>query len=113
MFLAMIYYALFLTCRWITLHFFGSEKSCNQKIVPWFRSHNIEATSIRFIMEGNIEILFCAIIAILQVKESRSIGPKFADMLSNLLAFLMLIVLSYAPIHALLRAIQFNRLKSQ
>jgi hypothetical protein len=105
--LFMIGYFFFLLVRWvITRQFRGERKNCYcNKLVPWFESHNIEATTIRFVLEGNIDILFWAMIALLHVRETRSTGEKFQDRLSNMLAIAMLIVLIYAPVHAIFRAV--------
>jgi len=65
MFLVMIYYALYLSTRWMIIKWFSDVRECRPKIVPWFRNHNIEATCIRFILEGNIDILLNALISIL------------------------------------------------
>jgi hypothetical protein len=77
MFLAMIYYALYLSTRWMIIRWFSDVRECRPKIVPWFRNHNIEATCIRFILEGNIDILLNALISILYMKNTWSLGNKF------------------------------------
>ena len=77
MFLVMIAYALYLSTRWMILRWFSDVRECRPKIVPWFRSHNIEATCIRFILEGNIDILLNALICILYMKNTWSLGNKF------------------------------------
>lgn len=56
-------------------------------------------------------MLFWALIAILNVKDMRSLGPKFSDKFANIVAIAFLLVIIYAPIHAIYRAIQLNRLK--
>jgi len=40
-------------------------------------------------------------------------GEKSQDRFSNLMAIIMLIVLVYAPIHAIYRAFQFDRLNKR
>ena len=105
MFLAMVYYACFVVIRWAVLKFFSDESVYMRRVIPWFKDHNIEATVIRFILEGNIDILFCALISILHVKDTHSLGPKFQDQFSNVFAVLMLSVLAYAPVHALYKAL--------
>ena len=112
MFIAMVYYAGFLCVRWVVIEWLYEVPCMKQRIVPWFRSHNIEATSIRFILEGNIDILFWTLISALHVKDSHSLGPKAQDRFSNLFGFAMLMVLAYAPFHAIYRAIQYHKLKS-
>jgi len=77
MFLVMVFYALYLCTRWIIIRWFSDVRECRPKIVPWFRSHNIEATCIRFILEGNIDILLNALICILYMKNTWSLGEKF------------------------------------
>ena len=70
----------------------------------------MEVTTIRFVLEGAMDVLFWALIAILHVRDTRSLGPKFSDKLSNIVAFAFLLMIIYAPIHAIYRAIQLNRL---
>jgi hypothetical protein len=77
MFLVIIAYALFLFTRWMIIRWFHDIRECKTKIVPWFRGHNVEANSIRFIMEGNIDILLNALISILYIKNTKSLGAKF------------------------------------
>ena len=77
MFLVMIAYALYLSTRWVIIRWLSDVRECRPKIVPWFRSHNIEATCIRFIMEGNIDILLNALICILHMKKTWSLGDEF------------------------------------
>ena len=104
-FLMMLGYALFLITRWVIVRQFHDERHCARKIVPWFQKHNVEATCIRFILEGNIDIFINALISILNVENSRSLGGKFWDVFSNLLGCVMLLVLAYAPLHSLYRAL--------
>ena len=68
-------------------------------------------TTIRFVLEGTMDVLFWALIAILNVRDTRSLGPKFSDKLSNIFAIAFLLLIIYAPMHTILRAIQFNTLK--
>ncbi len=77
MVLAMISYALYLSTRWMILRWFSDARECRPKIIPWFQNHNIEATCIRFILEGNIDILLNALICILYMKKTWSLGDKF------------------------------------
>ena len=60
-------------------------------------------------MEGNIDILLNALISIVYIKKTRSLGAKFSDIISNIFGFIMLLVLCYAPFHALFRAWQLHR----
>ena len=103
-------YVLFLGMRETVLRWFHDEKYCLQKIYPWFKSHNVEVTTIRFLLEGTMDFLFWALISILHVKDTRSLGPKFSDKLSNLLAIAFLLLIFYAPMHFIYRATQLNRL---
>ena len=103
-------YILFLAIRETVLRWFHDEHYCLQKIYPWFKSHNVEITTIRFVLESTMDVLFWALIAILYVKETRSLGPKFSDKLSNLFAIAFLLLITYAPIHVIYRATQLNRL---
>ena len=59
-------------------------------------------------MEANIDILLNALICILYMKNKWSLGNKFQDKVSNLFGFIMLLILCYAPFHALARAWQFS-----
>jgi hypothetical protein len=103
-------YILFLVMRETVLRWFHDERYCLQKIYPWFKSHNVEVTAIRFVLEGTMDVLFWALISILHVRDTRTLGPKFSDKLSNLFAFAFLMLIIYAPMHAILRATQLNRL---
>ena len=113
MFLFIVFYALYLCTRWMMIRWFSDVRQCKPKIIPWFRNHNIEATCIRFILEGNIDILLNALICILYMKNKWSFGDKFQDKGSNLFGFIMLIILCYAPIHALARSLQFRNLQKK
>jgi hypothetical protein len=77
MFVVMVFYALYLCTRWMIIRWFSDVRECTPKIIPWFRSHNIEATCIRFILEGNIDILLNALICIIYMKNTWSLGDKF------------------------------------
>ena len=77
MFLFIVFYALYLCTRWMMIRWFSDVRQCKPKIIPWFRNHNIEATCIRFIMECNIDILLNALICILYMKNTWSLGDKF------------------------------------
>ena len=77
MFLFIVFYALYLCTRWMIIRWFSDARECTPKIIPWFRSHNIEATCIRFILEGNIDILLNALICIIYMKKTWSLGEKF------------------------------------
>ena len=103
-------YILFLGMRETVLRWFHDEQYCLQKIYPWFKSHNVEVTAIRFVLEGTMDVLFWALIAILHVRDTRSLGPKFSDKMSNLLAIAFLLLIIYAPIHTIFRATQLNLL---
>jgi len=70
MFLAMVAYSLFLLIRWVMISQFSDIRECKPKIVPWFRKHNAEVNCIRFILEGNIEILLNALISIVYIKKT-------------------------------------------
>ena len=102
-------YVLFLGMRETVLRWFHDEQYCLRKIYPWFKSHNVEVTLIRFVLEGTMDVLFWALISILHVRDTRSLGPKFSDKLSNLVAIAFLLLIIYAPTHAIYRATQFNR----
>jgi len=114
MFLVMVAYGAFLLVRIYVLRKYSTESrfQCETKIVPWFRNQNLESAIIRFLLEGNIDILFWALITIINVKRSGSLGKKFSDGLSNLLAFVMLVVLIYAPFHAAYRAWQISKMRT-
>ena len=103
-------YILFLGMRETVLRWFHDEQYCLQKIYPWFKSHNVELTTIRFVLEGTMDVLFWALISILHVRDTRSLGPKFSDKFSNLLAIAFLLLIIYAPIHTIFRATQLNLL---
>jgi len=103
-------YIIFLGIRETVLRWFHDEQYCLRKIYTWFKSHNVEVTSIRFVLEGTMDVLFWALIAILYVIDTRSLGPKFSDKFSNIVAVAFLLMIIYAPIHAIFRATQLNRL---
>jgi len=77
MFLFIVFYALYLGTRCMMIRWFSDVRQCKPKIIPWFRNHNIEATCIRFIMECKIDILMNALICILYMKNTWSLGDKF------------------------------------
>ena len=107
MFGAMIYYALFLGVRLIVVRYLkGKNQFIDQRIVPLLENHNIEVTCLTFILEGNLDIGFWAYICIMHIK-NHNIGSHFSDVLSNLFAFLMLILLFYALIHLLIKAVKY------
>ena len=110
--IAIFLYIMFLGLRETVLRWFHDEAYCLQKIYPWFKSHNVEVTTIRFVLEGTIDILFWALICILNVKEMHSLGLKFQDKFANFVAFWMLVPIIYAPIHLVYRAIQLQRLRN-
>jgi hypothetical protein len=106
-------YILFLGIRVTVLRWFHNKKFCSQKIYPWFKSHNVEVTTIRFVLEGTMDVLFWALISIFNAKNMRSLGVKFQDKCANIVAIAFLLLISYAPIHAIYRAIQFNRIRNK
>ena len=70
----------------------------------------MEVTTIRFVLEGAMDVLFWALIAILHVRDTYSLGTKFSDKFSNILAIAFLLLIIYAPIHTIFRATQLNLL---
>ena len=72
----------------------------------------MESAIIRFALEGNIDILFWALITLINVKKSGSLGKKFSDGLSNILSCLMLVFSIYAPFHAAYRAWQISEMRA-
>lgn len=106
-------YILFLGIRESFLRWFHDEQFCSQKIIPWFKSHNVEVTTIRFVLEGTMDILFWALISILNAKNTHSLGVKFQDKCANIVSIAFLLLISYAPIHAIYRVIQFNRIRNK
>lgn len=112
LFIYMCAYLFFLFIRWVVVRGFEGEPLCGRKIHPWFKSHNVEAATLRLVLEGNIDILLCSLISLLYVKRNNwQIGDKFQDKVSNVFALLMLLSLLYAPFHALIRVKNF--LKAQ
>jgi len=63
-----VYYALFLAVR-CCIHRDGDSDDCWDYVVPWFESHNIEVTTIRFVLEGNIDILLSASISLIYARK--------------------------------------------
>jgi hypothetical protein len=110
---AIFFYIIFLGLRETVLRWFHDEAYCLQTILTWFKSHNVEVATIRFVLEGTMDILFWALICILNVKEKHSLGPKFQDKFANFVAFAMFAPIIYAPIHFVWRAIQLQRLRNQ
>jgi hypothetical protein len=115
MFLFMVGYIIFLLTRWFIISQYGEEKyACKcTTIVPWFQSHNVESTSIRFVLEGSIDIFFWCLISLFYAQDANSIGEKVQDKFSTVFAIVMSVLLAYSPIHALIRAIQFRKLLRQ
>ena len=78
---------------------------CEHKFIDWLHDTNIEATTIRFVLEGNIDIFICSLLAIINSRNNKSLGDKFQDKFSTVYAYLFLGLLLYAPVHALFRAL--------
>jgi hypothetical protein len=82
MFIVMAFYPVFLVTRFLVLRFFkdpisSEENACTkwrEKIYQWFEPHNKEATILRFILEGNVDILIWAIISTSYIKDTGSLG---------------------------------------
>ena len=113
MFAMMIYYAFFLAVRKLFTGYIkgtGEREFCDQKIVPWFERHNIQVTCITFILEGNLDISFWTLICSIYVKKHGFGMPHFSDVFSNILAFLMLVLLACAPVYLLFRTKQYSRI---
>ena len=111
MFMMMVYYCLYLAFREMVLRNFTGDYYCEKKIVPYFRKHHIEGTVLRFILEGNLEISFWSFICALYVKKNGIGIHHWSDVFSNILAFIMLLLVPAAPIITLYRANQFFKLK--
>ena len=107
MFGAMVYYAFFLAVRLFVIRFLkGKTEFIDQRIIPWFKNHNIEVTCLTFILEGNLDIAFWAFICIMNIKNN-NIGRHFSDVFSNLIAFVILLLLACAPIYLLYKAVNY------
>lgn len=113
LFLYMVAYVLFLLLRWMIISQFDDVESCQKRVRPWFQSHNVETATVRLVLEGNIDILLCALISVVYMNNTDSFGEKFQDKLSNGFGILMMLALAYAPVHALMRAIQFKRIQKE
>ena len=101
----MIFYALFVGVRKIFTGYIKGDSFCDKKIVPWFEAHNIEVACLTFILEGTLDFTFWAFISVFYVK-AHGIGKQFSDLFSNLLAFVIIALLAYAPVHLLIRGNQ-------
>ena len=113
MFGLMIFYACFLGVRKLFTGYIkgtGEREYCDMKVVPWFEAHNIEVTCITFILEGNLDISFWALICLIYVKNHGIGMPHFSDVLSNLLAFVMLVLLACAPVFLLFRTNKYDKI---
>ena len=64
-------------------------------------------------LEGNLDISFWSYICILSVKEHGIGNPHWADMFSNILAFLMLILVTLALILSWCKASQHFKNKKR
>jgi hypothetical protein len=67
-------------------------------------------TCITFILEGNLDISFWALISSVNVKKNGIGMPHFSDVLSNLLAFVMLVLLAFAPLFLLFRTKKYDKI---
>ena len=102
--MVMIYYGLYLAFRQMILRNFTGEYHCERKIVPYFRTHKIEGTLLGFVLEGNIDISFWSYICALYVKEHGIRMPRWSDVFSNILAFIMLLLVAAGLILTWFRA---------
>jgi len=85
------------------------RKYCPLRVQDNFKQHNWQTTSVRFVLEGTIDILLWVLIALSYVKSSGSFGELWADKLSNLVACVFLITLIAAPVMLLNKVRQYNK----
>ena len=88
--MVMIFYGLYLAFRHFVLRNFTGVICCDKKIVPYFRNHHIQGTVLGFFLEGNLDISFWSYICAFYVKKHGIGMPHWADVFSNVLAFIML-----------------------
>lgn len=108
MFLFMIGYAVFLVARLCYFSLTTYTGDCG--LMQRFRDHNTETTVLRFVLEGNIDILIWSLISAININRQRSLGEHPQDVFSNLVAFVMLVVLLCAPVYTLRLAYKGHRL---
>ena len=77
MFMFMFFYALFLLIRHFVMKCSQSQYKYVRKVQTVFIEHRVESTVIRFILEGGLDILLWALIALSNVYRARAFGPKF------------------------------------
>ena len=82
---------------------------CPLKVQDNFKAHNWETTSFRFVLEGTIDILLWALIALNYVHSTGSFGQLWADKFSNLLACVLLIAMIVAPLILLSKVKQYHK----
>lgn len=108
MFLFMVFYTVFLGLRFVLLRYSTSTNRYVLKVKKVFSEHRVEPTIIRFILEGGMDILIWSLISILNIKRTKTFGPKWQDGFSNILAVAMLAALLYAFAHFYIRARQLQ-----
>ena len=113
MFMLMIYYGLYLAFREMVLRNFTGEFYCEKKIVPYFRKHNIQGTLLRFFLEGNLDISLWSFISIFYVKEHGIGMSHWSDVVSNIVAFIMLALVLLSLILTWYKANQYLKNKKQ
>lgn len=111
LFLTICVYAIYLTNRllWQVCCPRCLRDYCPLKVQDNFKKHNWETTSIRFILEGTIDILFWALIALNYVKITGVFGKLSADKFSNMIACVFLTALVAAPFMLLRKVKQYHK----
>ena len=113
MFILMICYGLYLAFREMVLRNFTGDFNCEKQIVPYFRKHHIQGTVLGFFLEGNLDISFWSYICAFYVKKHGIGMPHWADVFSNILAFIMLALVLLVLILAWYKANQHLKNKKQ
>ena len=82
-----------------------------KKVKRKFCEHNIEASLLTFIVEGNLDItIWCCIMSSkIYNKEQDKFGSTGQDRFANIVGYLYLIPLIYMPIHLFYKGRKLNK----
>jgi len=105
----MILYGLFLLIRRAFLRCVHSKNARVREIKRRLAEHNIEATIVRFLLEGNVDFTISCFVAINYAVHNKSAWSHFNSFLSKTLAFLMTIPLLLSPFYLVKQAQVLDR----
>ena len=103
-------YAFYLLIR-IPVMRSNPTSKCMKKVKKKIDEHNIEATLITFIAEGNLDItIWCCIMSsYIHNQEQDKFGSKNQDRFANIVGCLFIIALLYVPFHLYFKGRKLNK----